>query len=93
MQADGTLLPGDSQAARAQQVQEAIAFINAWAPAGRPREDTIVMGDLNIPADAGGAPTPEYLKEVSPGGFATIGLRDSWRLHQAPEDPASRTPA
>ena len=82
--------PGCEEEVRARQVQEAIDFVDQWAPETDRNGDTLLMGDLNIRhANDDGTVTSEYQSLIADqGGFASIGLTDSW-LETSAKDPLS----
>jgi hypothetical protein len=68
--------------ARAAQVAEAVAFVQHWSGNATGPMDVILAGDLNIKAN-----TPEHSTLVlGQGGFAGVGLADTWGVHNPPSD-------
>ena len=83
--------PGCGRRARAEQVDEAIDFINAWAPPYDQKRDAVLLGDLNIQhQDDAGKNTNEYQALIADptSGLASIGFADAW-LSTSRKDPMS----
>lgn len=87
MQADGSMFatPAETRAARAAQVSEALAFIDTYSQSPA-TEDTVVLGDLNIPYKDNGILTPEYVNLIASGGFGAAGFVDPWHVEHSPDD-------